>query len=190
MEREWHSRGYLPHWEAGETPQSITFRLADSLPRDLLDRWRDELAVLPPDKADLRRRARMQAALDRGHGDPRLSNPDVAQVVEATFIYFDSERYRLHAWSVMPNHAHVLVTPNVGYSLSSIVHSWKSYTAKQANKLLKRTGVFWAPEYFDRAIRDEAHFASALSYIEMNPVNAGLCASIEDWRFSNAWKGR
>ena len=44
MQKIWHSRGYLPHYEGGEIPQSITFRLHDSLPQALLDQWRDELA--------------------------------------------------------------------------------------------------------------------------------------------------
>ena len=68
MKEEWHSRGYLPHWEAGEIAQSITFRVADSLPAELLQRWRDELKGLSEDKIALKRRARIEAALDRGHG--------------------------------------------------------------------------------------------------------------------------
>ena len=43
------------------------------------------------------------------------------------------------------------------------------------------------PDYFDRYIRDEKHFASAITYIENNPVKAGLCRRPEDWAFSSAW---
>jgi REP element-mobilizing transposase RayT len=42
-------------------------------------------------------------------------------------------------------------------------------------------------DYFDRYVRDEKHFANAISYIEKNPVKAGLCLRPEDWPFSSAW---
>src|SRR5262249_33401922 len=154
----------IPHWEAGEVAQSITFRLADSLPTALLDRWREELKHLPDDEIALKRRARIEEALDRGHGASFLLDVRVAELVESAFLHFDADRYRLHAWSVMPNHVHVLITPAPGQTLSGITHSWKSFTAKKANVLLHRDGLFWAPEYFDRAIRNETHFANAVAY--------------------------
>ena len=183
---EWHSRGYLPHWEAGEISQSITFRLADSLPTRLLARWRDELERMPLDDARIERRIRIETALDQGHGSGALRDPAIGELVEQALFHFDGQRYKLHAWVLMPNHVHVLATPLSGHSLSAITHSWKSFTAKKANALLNWKGAFWAPEYFDRAIRDDAHFASALAYIEMNPVKAGLCRKPEEWRFSSA----
>jgi REP element-mobilizing transposase RayT len=190
MTNEWHSRGYLPHWEAGEIPQSITFRLADSLPAALLQRWADEFAHLAEDEAAAKRRVRIERALDSGHGHASLLVPAVAELVENALLYFDGERYRLHAWTVMPNHVHVLATPRPEQSLSAILQAWKSFTARRANGILARDGSFWAPEYFDRAIRDKAHYSNALAYIAMNPVKAGLCGAPEDWRFSSAWKGR
>jgi len=63
-------------------------------------------------------------------------------------------------------------------------------TATKANNVFGRTGVFWAREYFDRMIRDEAHYANAVSYVAMNPVKAGLCERPGEWRFSSAWEGR
>jgi REP element-mobilizing transposase RayT len=187
---QWRSRGYLPHWEAGETAQMIGFRLADSLPAALLERWQVELDQLPEGDATLERRKRIEAALDAGHGEAWLGDGRVAETVERALLHFDVERYRLHSWVVMPNHVHVMATPLGRWSLADIVHSWKSFTAKEANAILKRSGPFWAREYFDRAIRDEAHHSNAVSYIEANPVRAGLCRSPEDWRYSSAWSGR
>ncbi|HZY42050.1 MAG TPA: transposase, partial [Anaerolineae bacterium] len=70
-----------------------------------------------------------------------------------------------------------------------VLHSWKSFTAQQANRLLNRTGEFWAREYYDRFIRDERHFAQTVTYIEQNPVKAGLVESAEAWPFSSAtWR--
>jgi REP element-mobilizing transposase RayT len=73
-----------------------------------------------------------------------------------------------------------------GHKLSSIMHSIKSYTANQANRILDRSGDFWATEYFDRYIRDGKHFSSTVAYIHNNPVKAGLCALAADWPFSSA----
>ncbi|MDZ4868227.1 MAG: transposase [Alphaproteobacteria bacterium] len=188
-DERWRSRGYLPHWEAGEVAQSITFRVADSLPSAMLQHLEQELRLLPEDAAAVQRRIRIEAALDRGHGTAWLADARVADIVERALLHFDGERYRLHAWVIMPNHVHVVATPLGDWTLADIVHSWKSFTATQANRILEREGAFWAREYFDRYIRDEAHFTNAVSYVAMNPVKAGLCKRPEDWRFSSAWSG-
>ncbi|MCA7120528.1 MAG: DUF1156 domain-containing protein [Acidibrevibacterium sp.] len=189
---EWHSRRGLPHWEAGETPQSITFRLADSLPRDVIERLSEARASgLPAGETPALQRQRFESLLDSSHGECLLARPELAAIVENALLHFHGTRYRLHAWCIMPNHVHVLATPLHGFSLSSIVHSWKSFTAKAINAALGRSGAVWFEEYFDRAIRDDAHFAAAQAYIEANPVKAGLCAAPEAWAFSSAGeKGR
>ncbi|MBL9099059.1 MAG: transposase [Alphaproteobacteria bacterium] len=184
----WHSRGYLPHWEAGEVAQSMTFRLADSLPKTALERLRDDLKRIPEGDQTMKRRIRIEEALDRGRGSAILSNPDIGEIVETALLHFDAQRYRLHAWCVMPNHVHALITPLADWTLSAITHSWKSFTSKKANALLGKQGAFWAPEYYDRAIRDDAHCTNAVDYIAKNPVKANLCARPQDWRFSSAWR--
>jgi REP element-mobilizing transposase RayT len=107
-------------------------------------------------------------------------------MVEDALLYFDGERYRTIAWVIMPNHVHVLIETMEGYPVGQVVHSWKSYTAKQANQMLGRSGRFWFREYFDRYVRDERHFANAVQYIHDNPVKAGLAPTPEDWPFSSA----
>ena len=87
----------------------------------------------------------------------------------------------------MPNHVHILLTPMPDVTVSDIMHSIKSYTAHEANKLLNRKGQFWAKEYFDRYIRDYRHFASTIKYIENNPVKAKLCDSPEKWLYGSAY---
>ena len=178
-------RTHLPHLEAGAVPQHICFRLADSLPQDLLLQWEEELQRLAEHDRETERRRRIEAALDRGYGACWLRRPAVATLVRDALLHFDGTRYRLHEWVIMPNHVHVLATPLHGFSLSSVVHSWKSYTAKQANKVLKRKGEFWQPDYFDRFMRVEEHYQATAEYIHRNPVMAGLCESEEDWEWSS-----
>jgi putative DNA methylase len=182
----WHSRGYLPHFDAGEVFQSITFRLYDSMPQELLVKWKSELAR-ESEQVEDKLRWKIEAYLDTGCGACHLSDPHIANMVENALLHFDGERYRLSAWVLMPNHVHLLVAPCYAHSLSDIIHSLKSYTAQEVNKILGRKGRFWFEDYFDRYIRNARHFENALSYIENNPVRAGLCASAWEWRFGSAW---
>jgi putative DNA methylase len=183
----WHSRGYLPHFDGGEIPQFITFRLADSLPEKLLARWREELSREQDLDIEAALRRRIEIYLDQGYGECYLKDPRVAESVQNSLLFFDGKRYRLTAWVIMPNHGHMLLTPCAGQKLSHILQSLKSYTANEANKLIGRAGQFWQPESFDRYVRDADHFAKVISYIENNPVKAHLCKKPEDWRFSSAW---
>ena len=189
-----YHRTHLPHFEAGAVPQHICFRLADSLPQSLLQQWDDELRRLPETQQrnqiegkmpSFLRRQRIEAELDQGHGTCWLNHPEIAALVRDALRYFGGERYHLHGWVIMPNHVHVLVTLRDDYSLSGVVHSWKSYTAQRANKILGRNGAFWYVDYFDRFIRNEKHFATTLDYIHWNPVKAGLCAEPSDWKWSS-----
>lgn len=183
----WHSRGYLPHFDGGELPQFMTFRLYDSLPASVLQRWRDELKHEVNAAIESIMRRRIEAYLDQGHGSCYLRDPRVAEMVQNSLLFHDRKKYRLAAWVVMPNHCHMLCTPCAEHRLSEIMHSLKSYTANKANKMLLRSGRFWQKEYFDRFMRNARHFARTVTYIENNPVKAGLCERPEDWPFSSAW---
>ena len=181
-------RTRLPHVEAGEVPQHVCFRLADSLPPKLRREPRDKVHRKVGVGELVASRRKIDSALDAGYGACWLRRQDVAEVVQHGIQHFDQERYLLHEWVVMPNHAHVLFTPLRSTPLSSIVHSWKAYTAKRANVLLGRRGAFWDSDYFDRTIRNDRHFRVTADYIRANPVNAGLCDAPEDWRWSSAYE--
>ena len=184
--RGWHARGYLPHYDGGAVAQFISFRLANSLPLERLQVWRDELAHLPDAEAAREQRRRIESYLDTGQGVCWLHDARIADRVAQALRHFHGDRYHLHAWVIMPNHVHVLFTPAEAVSLGNIVHSWKSYTAKEANRLLGHSGAFWQVDYFDRAIRDERHYHAVHTYIESNPTRAGLCAHDHEWPWSSA----
>jgi REP element-mobilizing transposase RayT len=184
--KEWYSRGYLQHFDHAGVVQMVTFRLADALPADLLG----ELERVVSKERDVERRKEIEAWLDAGHGSCWLHDVRIATMVEEALLHFDGQRYRLLAWVIMPNHVHVLVELRAEILLSDLLHTWKSFTAKAANRMLRRSGSFWMPEYFDRYIRDEKHFANAVNYIHENPVMAHLVARAEEWPYSSAWWGR
>ena len=182
--RGWHARGYLPHYDDGASLQAITYRLSDSLPAAVVAKLEEQALD------DEKRRVEIEHYLDAGHGCCILRQPVCAEAVLENWRHFDETHYRLHAWVVMPNHVHVLIAPLAGAVISEIVQSWKSYTAK---KILSHCapGTFaqnhvWQPDYYDRFMRSEHHYASTVDYIHQNPVEAGLVARAEDWPWSSA----
>ncbi len=199
-----HFRGKLPHLKRAGAVYFVTFRLADSLPAHEVARLKHERQVILEQaraaKSPLTWHEeeqllawycdKVEALLDAGHGACWLSQPAIANVVAGALNHFDGERYELRAWVVMPNHVHAVVWPLPGHTLSDILHSWKSFTSSQANKLLRRTGQeFWQTESFDHWIRDDAEHARLVAYVENNPVKARFCKAPEAWKWSSA-KGR
>ncbi|WP_231561520.1 REP-associated tyrosine transposase [Nitrosococcus oceani] len=158
----------------------ITCRLADALPHHRVHQLQQQA------NDDIQLRKKIDAWLDAGHGQCWLRDPANAAIVEQGFQRFDGERYYLLAWCIMPNHFHVIIETLPDHPVSGIIHSWKSYSAKQINRRLGRAGTVWQREYFDRYIRDGHHLAAATGYIHQNPVKAGLCQAAALWPFSSA----
>lgn len=199
----WSSRGYIPHCDHEALIQHVTVHLADSLPKSAIEKIGHAVSVLPDSQHAVERRRQLHDWIDAGHGSCVLRNDEVAEKVQDTFLHFEEIRYRLHAWVVMPNHIHVLFQPINGWALSKIVASWKKFTARQVNEILKRNeanreiGVpgrmavpgnppLWHREYWDRYIRNEKHYRQTVDYIHGNPVAAGLASRPEGWKWSSA----
>ena len=85
----------------------------------------------------------------------------------------------------MPNHVHLLATPTV--ALPKLTKSLKVMTSKRANTILAMTGsCFWQEESYDHRVRNEREFEKIQSYIEENPVRAGLVREANEYRWSSA----
>lgn len=177
----WYSSKYLPHFDAPGARQYLTYRLADSLPEERRREWAAFMAI----EDDLERQRKLEGYLDLGHGACHLRDARIAELVQRNLWQHDGVKYRLLAWVVMPNHVHALI--EVGQTpLGKILQSWKGYTSKAANKILRREGTFWEDDYFDRYIRDEDHLRRVVRYIENNPVKARLVGAASDWGWSSA----
>jgi REP element-mobilizing transposase RayT len=178
--RGWYERGYLPHFDAPNVTQFVTFMLEDAFP---VWRRREWEPILKEPDYSLRRR-KLEAWLDRGHGECWLGRAHLAGLVEEKLRESDGRTYRLQAWVVMPNHVHLVVdvwaTP-----LSKLLGLWKGASARAANLALGRSGRFWEREYFDSLIRDGEHLKRAVRYTENNPVKAGLVAERKAWRWGS-----
>lgn len=187
MSRGIHSRGYLPHWDFPKSVQAITFRLADSVPIQVIRKWKRELADILDDKQRTKQIHRQIARYeDAGHGDAVLIDPACAALLQDVLIEGHGDRYKLIAWVIMPNHVHAMIRLLEGQSLTSIVQRWKGASSRHINRHLMRDGRLWSADYHDRYIRDIDHYYDALAYIRNNPVKAGPCDKPEDWAFSSA----
>jgi len=174
-----HYERRLPHWDIVGRPLFATFRLHDSLPAN---------RVFPPETLSAGESfLAIDRLLDRAMSGPVfLQRPDIADIVvnavregEARF-----RRYELHAFVVMPNHVHLLVTPNV--TADRWLGPLKGFTAHEANRNLNRGGRFWQVESYDHLVRGEEEFERIRGYIEGNPVSAGLVSEAERFPWSSA----
>ena len=170
-------RGRLPHWNKDCGLYFVTFRTADSLPKQRLDEVRAELRRTG--KADRIRQKQFEELLDCGAGQCPMKDLRCAGIVAETLRALDGKKYRLIAWCVMPNHVHFIARLLPGVTLSEVMHSVKSFSAKRINSVLKRQGSVWQREYYDRLIRDGDELGRARDYILRNPERAGL----SNWRW-------
>ncbi len=172
-------RGNLPHLYKDGCSYFVTFNLFDAVPQKVLRRRR----IVADETPDL-----IASVLDPEPftGSCLLGDPRVASVVEGSLLHFQGNRYALSAWCVMPNHVHAVVTPFSGFTLPTILHSWKSFSAHEINRALERKGGIWEEETFDHLVRGERAFERFVVYTERNPVVAGLCDRPQDWPFGSA----
>jgi REP element-mobilizing transposase RayT len=113
-------------------------------------------------------------------GQPELSGRDRDIIVDA-LKHFDGVRYRLHAFVVMNDHVHVVVTPFTGFELESILKSWKGYSSRRIHDAAGRRGRLWQCEGYDRILRDRRSFEIALHYVALNPIKRWPTARHYRW---------
>jgi putative transposase len=173
-----HVRRLRHHYSIGQ-PMFFTWRLHNSLPAN-----RSFPSATTSGQAFLA----MDRFLDNAQTGPLyLRGPEIASLVLEAIHYRNqvSQEYDLHSFVVMANHVHLLATPHV--PVAKVIQSRKRFTARECNRMLGHTGKpFWQDESYDRLVRGKTESERIARYIEMNPVNAGLVASPEEFPWSSA----
>ena len=131
-------RRRLPHWQPEGKSLFLTWSLRGSLPHDRFP---------PPESLSAGKAfVWMDRRLDEARSGPTwLKRPEIAQIVVDALRYGSDTlgHYDLHAYVVMPNHVHVLFD-SLGPTPSKLLQSVKGFSAREANKILARTGEpFW-----------------------------------------------
>lgn len=179
------THNHLPHWQQKGASYFVTWRLADSLPKELLDQHYHEREMwirLHPEPWDETTEKeyhqlfsmRMDQCLDEGNGNCLLRDQRHSKVVADALQHFDGERVAMISFVVMPNHVHVLFTLNPEWKLEVMIHSWKRHSVSEINRQRGDTGPLWMKDYFDRLIRDPSHLNNCIRYIRNNPTKARL----------------
>ncbi len=192
----------MPHFQPAGATLFITFRLAGSLPKSVMNALRiyahhqeQAIARIPDpvertrllDESQRRIFGRWDRALDTVKQGPFwLRQPEIAELVAGAIHARDGEHLDLLAYCLMANHVHLVCTPlrdekGQPLSLSKMMQSLKGYTAQEANKLLERKGAFWQHESFDHWVRDEDELNRVVWYTRNNPVRAGLIDDETKW---------
>jgi len=202
--REYYRRN-LPHIQPGGASFLVNFRLAGSLPKEVLEKLRAEAEELErkigeikePDK-QLVLREKKQGILfgkwdDAIHrsctGYFWLKEDRIAEIVAGSIQYRDGEWFDLQAYCIMPNHCHIVLRPlrkagNDDHGLTQITHNIKRNSAFQANAILGRSGTFWQHESYDHYARNEVELQRIIKYVLQNPVKAGLVTNWQDWKWT------
>lgn len=176
-----YQSGCIPSAEDSQTTQLVTFYLSDSFPKKLRPQWEWLWKI----EKERERRIQLEGYLDGGHGESHLRRSDVAQPIELTLRFYRTERYELKAWTIMPNHVHVLFKVNLT-TTSLIVESWLDETNYTLQRRFCFQKPFWEKVFWHTSIRDEEHEALAIRYIESNATKAGLASTLAEWPWSSA----
>lgn len=173
-------RRRLPHVYAIGRPLFITFCLHNSLPPGR--------AYPAGDLTSGAAFANMDRLLDQAREGPtHLRIPEIAALVKQAILQGEAAvSYDFHAWVIMSNHVHLLITPQI--DPPRLLQTLKGSTARAANLALHRQGTrFWQPESYDRLIRSPEEYRSILRYILQNPVKAALAPTPETYPWSSAY---
>lgn len=207
----------LPHYQPPGYTFFVTYRLIGSLPIETIKRLKEErekelriISGYKNKKIKYEKYKQYQSIyfgmfdelLDgSSYGPHWLKNENVANVVKQLMHSFDTTRYDLICYSIMPNHVHQVFTPldntktdknNVNlneanassYIVTKILQDLKSKTALASNKVLNRSGTFWQHESYDHVVRNGKELIRIIKYVLNNPVKAGLCEKWENWPWS------
>ncbi|HMB22034.1 MAG TPA: transposase [Anaerolineales bacterium] len=188
----------LPHYHPIGYPLFITFRLAGSLPMDVLTEIKasEDQSANERYKTEVRYFERYDDWLDQCSSGPHwLQMENIAQIVAKEIQNLNEDRYRLLAYCIMPNHIHLLIESIINeqvvhqggtakYPVTDTLRLLKGRTARACNLKLKRTGSFWQHESYDHVVRDEQELEQIILYILNNPVKAGLAKEWKNWSFT------
>ena len=113
-----------------------------------------------------------------------LSTPEVARIIFDAFQWLENEgRIRWICLMVMPDHIHAVIQLGCNQTLSGVMHSLKSFTAKQTNTLRNETGSVWQAEYYDRGVRGGESLNEIIQYCYENPVRRGLVKQARNYPY-------
>ena len=91
----------------------------------------------------------------------------------------------IHAYALMTNHVHLLITPSVSGSPSRLMQSLGRRYVQYVNRFYRRTGSLWEGRFKSSVVQAETYLLACYRYIELNPVRAGMVTDPGQYRWSS-----
>jgi REP element-mobilizing transposase RayT len=155
----------LPHFSSINQYQFITFRTKDSTDEFILKQLKNnnlETRIIQQN---------IDTYLDTSKKGSYL-NDDIIDIIKKYFINLDDSLCEIIAFSIMPNHIHIILVQKT--QLSEILQKIKGGLSFLINKELKKEGSLWQKDYYDKVIRSEKHYEKTYEYVKNNALKAGL----------------
>jgi len=189
----------LPHWHQDGATHFVTFRLADSIPRAVLEQWNDERilwltahgitnrmergeretaysTIDPKQRRNFERQnnRRLFTELDQCHGCCLFKNTEARNILQGAMLHHNGQHYSSGDFVIMPNHVHWIIQPLENSRLWKSMQSIKRFVSTQLTQLKQHEGKLWQSETYDHLIRDRIELERIRKYIADNPRKAHL----------------
>nr|WP_297399484.1 transposase [uncultured Marinobacter sp.] len=128
-----------------------------------------------------------QHVIQRGNNRQMCFQDFADKATYATFLsrYREEHEVDIHAWVLMDNHTHLLVTPHTDQSLSLFMKAVGQRYAQYFNHKYERSGTLWEGRFKSCLVDTECYFLQCQRYIELNPVKAGMVEYAGDCQWSS-----
>lgn len=110
---------------------------------------------------------------------------DYADYLRLLCVFADVHGCRVHAYCLMTNHVHLLVTPQKQDSCARLMKQLNQRYVQRLNKAAGRSGTLWEGRFHSSVVGTERYILACYRYIELNPVRAGLVTHARDYRWSS-----
>lgn len=125
--------------------------------------------------------------INRGNGRQQVFHTDGDYRAFAELMAEASDRYpvKVLAWCIMPNHFHLLVSPEKADDLSRWMQWFMTSHVRRYHRFYNSSGHIWQGRFKSFIVQEDAHLLTVMRYIEGNPVRAQIVSSAKDWNWSS-----
>jgi putative transposase len=114
-----------------------------------------------------------------------FADEDYATYLDKLREYADKYQVAVHAFVLMTNHVHLLMTPSTDTGVSQLMQSLGRYYVRYINHTYRRSGTLWEGRYKSTLVDEEAYLLTVSRYIELNPVRAQMVSRPRDYPWSS-----
>ena len=114
-----------------------------------------------------------------------MDSADFQRTLALLQVNAQEQQVQIHAYVLMSNHLHLLLTPLQNDSLPKMMQAVGRSYVLYFNKRHGRSGTLWEGRYRSALIQTERYFLACMAYIDLNPVRAGMVAQAADYLWSS-----